>query len=298
MKILLAVDGSKCAEGAARFLTFLNLSPEDEITVFHALQWGHYLLDEKSYQTVLKEIKKTLAPGILDAALDILKPVKAKVSAAIVEGPAKQTIIDKAMETNADLIVMGARGAKSAGHLFLGSVSHAVATRSPVPVLITKLPLTTPQGGMKMLFATDGSVYSMAAQKFLTSMPFPGHSEVTVINVKPTVLVDMPITFVPELNERYAEAIEEIRKSESSQSAGTLDQARQILLGHFEKVDIISAEGDASTEILAASRSLKADLIVAGCRGLTGFKGMIGSVSRNILSHSKCPVLIGKICED
>jgi len=37
MRILLATDGSECSETAARFLTRINWSPRDSITVFHAI---------------------------------------------------------------------------------------------------------------------------------------------------------------------------------------------------------------------------------------------------------------------
>jgi len=42
---------------------------------------------------------------------------------------------------------------------------------------------------------------------------------------------------------------------------------------------------------------LKPDINAVGCRGLRGIQGMMGSVSRNILTHPKCSVLIGKMCK-
>ncbi|NOZ68981.1 MAG: universal stress protein, partial [Deferribacteres bacterium] len=39
MKILLATDGSEYSDEAARFLTRLDLSADDEIVVLHALSW-------------------------------------------------------------------------------------------------------------------------------------------------------------------------------------------------------------------------------------------------------------------
>jgi len=39
---------------------------------------------------------------------------------------------------------------------------------------------------------------------------------------------------------------------------------------------------------------MQADLVAVGSRGFRGIKGMLGSVSRNILTHSKGSVLIGK----
>ncbi len=299
MKILLAVDGSEYSEGAAGFLTFLNLSPADEITVFHVIHWSRFLYNENSYQEALKEIKKLFAPKILDSALEILRPVKAKISTAVVEGSAKQAIIEKAAEAGMDLIVMGARGTKGIESFLLGSVTRAVAIKSAIPVLVTKLPLSARRGGMKILFATDGSDYSVSTQEFLSSMPFPANSEITVLNVMQPVFLDMymPLTLTPGINERFIEILEKVRASERAESGRIVDQARKYLGRRFGNIGVLSREGDPSAEILAASEALKADLIAVGCRGLTGIRGMVGSVSRNILSHSKYPVLIGKMCE-
>lgn len=57
---------------------------------------------------------------------------------------------------------------------------------------------------------------------------------------------------------------------------------------------MLSKTGDPSTEILSVEATIGADLIVVGSRGLRGVKGMLGSVSRNILAHAKGSVLIGK----
>ncbi|MDA8085366.1 MAG: universal stress protein [Nitrospiraceae bacterium] len=299
MKILLAVDGSKYSEGAAGFLTFLNLSEDDEITVFHALYWSRFLYDEKSYREAIKEIKRLFVPRVLDSALSILGPVKAKISTAVAEGPASQTIMGRAAEAGMDLIVMGARGMGGVESILLGSVTRAVAIKSPIPVLVTRLPLSVRPGGMKILFATDGSEYSVSTMKFLSSMPFPGNSEITVLNVMKPVFLDMYMpAFTPEINERFIAVMEKARESERAESGRIAGQARDYLSGRFRKTEVLSAEGDPTAEILAASEAMKADLIAVGCRGLTGIRGMMGSVSRNVLSHSKCPVLIGKMCED
>jgi nucleotide-binding universal stress UspA family protein len=296
MKILLAADGSEYSKNAARFLTFLNLSPEDEITVFHVMHWSHFLYNEEAYQEALKEIKKIYATGILDSALEILRPVKARITTAVVEGSAKQAIVERAAEAGTDLVVMGARGTKGIESLFLGSVTRAVTIKSSTPVLVTKLPLSVKRNGMKILFATDGSDYAISTQDFLCSVPFPDNSEVTVLNVMQPLSWDIPLTFVPNLNERFIETIEEARSSVQVESRSIVDQAKKYLSRKFRNVRVLSVEGDPSAEILAAAESLKVDLIAVGCRGLTGISGMIGSVSRNILGHSKCAVLIGKMC--
>jgi len=297
MKILLATDGSEYSKGAARFLKSLKWAAEDEITIFHAVYWIPFLYDAESYIETFKEIKQELAPKIVDSIMDILKPVKARVSTAIVEGSPAQCILDAVRASDMDMVVMGARGIKAIESLFAGSVTRAVAIKSPKPVLVTKLPARE-QPVFKVLYATDGSEYSGDTGKFLISIPFPDNTEVTVLNVVPPEFLDIPETFVPKVNERILEIRDQTRAIRLNNSQRIVERAEEFLSKTIGAVRIMSEVGDASTVILRVSEEINADLIVVGCRGLRGIRGVMGSVSRNILAHSKCSVLIGKTCEE
>lgn len=296
MKILLATDGSEYSEEAAKFLTCLNFTPEDEITVFHTVSWVPFLYDEESYCSALKEIKKEIAPKVLDAALEILNPVHAKVSAAIIDGSPEEYIVDIAAESDMDLIVMGARGIKGIKTLFVGSVTRAVAGRSAKPVLIVRAPIGERKCGMKILFASDGSENSMAAGSFIASIPFAEDTELSVLNVIWSEYSDIPERFSPEVNERMKELVASARKIEFARSEKILEEAVELLGKRFKHINVLSNVGDPSEQILKTAESFNADLIAVGCRGLKGMKGFMGSVSRNIVTHAKCSVLIGKTC--
>ena len=297
MNILLATDGSEYSKGAAKFLKCLKLSVEDEITIFHAVYWIPFLYDAEFYIETFKEIKQEIAPKIVDSIIDILKPINARISTAIVEGSPAQCIIDAVRTSDIDMVVMGARGIKGIESLFAGSVIRAVAIKSPKPVLVTKLPVRE-QPVFKVLYATDGSEYSRDTGNFLTSMPFPDNTEVTVLNVVPPEFLDIPQTFAPEVNERIIEIRDQAQLTRLNNSQRIVEQAEEILSKTIRTIRILSEVGDTSAVILRVSEEIKADLIVVGCRGLRGIKGMMGSVSRNILAHSECSVLIGKTCED
>lgn len=298
MKILLATDGSEYSEAAARFLARLNLSPDDEITIFHAVSWIPLFYEREEYYKNLKEIKKEIAPRILDAALEILRPVSAKISTEIKDGSAEYYVVRTAEEAGVDVIVMGARGVKGVKSLFIGSVTRAVAIASSMPVLVVKLPVFERPGKLKILFATDGSQNSLAVGELLSSMPFRDDTEVTVMNVIWSDFSDIPERFVMEVNERIIEDVARSRKTEFAESKKIMDQARESLVKRFRDVKVLSKIGDPPAEILKESEISGADLIAVGCRGLRGIKGMMGSVSRNILTHSKCSVLIGKTCRE
>jgi len=55
MKILLATDGSEYSETAAKILTCLKLSAEDEITVFHAMYFIPCFMGRNHIAILLKQ---------------------------------------------------------------------------------------------------------------------------------------------------------------------------------------------------------------------------------------------------
>jgi nucleotide-binding universal stress UspA family protein len=294
MKILLATDGSQYSELAAKFLRCLHLSFDDQITIFHAVYWIPFLYDKESYFSALKSIKEEIAPKVIDSVLTILKDMPVKISTAIIDGSPEQCIVDIAAESDMDLIVMGARGVKGIKSFFIGSVTNAVALHASKPVFITKPPGCHQAENLKLLFATDGSDHSIATEKILSEIPFPENTEITIVNVTSPVSSDMPQTFVPGINEKILDLAKQTKKIEGMTSENIIEQACEHLTGSFKNINILSKEGDVPTEILKASEELKTDIIAVGCRGLSGLKGMMGSASRNILTHSKCSVLIGK----
>lgn len=292
MKILLATDGSEYSEAAAHFLTNFTFSPDDEITVFHVIGWVPSKGETERYYAGLYELKQEIAPKIIDYAVNILKPVHTKISTVLVEGEPDRSIIDAS--ANADLVVLGEKGVMSIKSLLIGSVTRSVAIGSPKSVFVIKPPQQKRVGKMKILFATDGSEHSDVAGKFLTSLPFPDNSEITILNVIWSALSDIPERFVTVINDRIKENVAKARSIEFTESERIIDKARDYLRKRFKTINGLTKVGDPFTHILNSAETLHTDVIAIGCRGIRGVKGMLGSVSRNVLSRSKCSVLIGK----
>lgn len=301
MRVLFATDGSEYSETAARFLTRINWSSQDAITLFHAIFEVPFPEDLKFHSDTLKAVKKEIAPRILDSAMRVLEPVKARISTEIGEFPPvectpDQCIIKAAESANADLIVMGARGIKGIGSAFLGSVTRLVATRSPLPVLAIKRRAGEVSDGVKVLFAVDGSPTSRACAQFLSSIPFAGDAEATVLHVVTSAFSDIPERFALEVSDRIKGSVAAARTREFEASERLLEEARGILARRFRTVSVLSKVGDPPAEIVQVAEAMGADIVAAGCRGLRGIRGMMGSVSKNVLTHATCSVLIGKTC--
>jgi len=295
MKILLATDGSEYSEEAARSLLCLDLTVEDEIMLVHVVSWIPFQYDAESYYSTLKQIRQDVAPRIIDAALEVLAPVKARISTAIIDGAPERYILDAAEAGDMDLVVMGARGIKGLKSILIGSVTKAVTLHSVKPVLVIKPGFCRNAGRKKILFAADGSDFSAAVAGFLASLPLNDDTEITIMNVIWSDFADIPDRFVIEVNDRIKDMLADTRAEEFRESDRILEQAKGYL-ARFKNLTSVSKVGDPSHEILRTAEEMHADMIVVGCRGLKGMASMMGSVSRNILTHSESSVLIGKTC--
>jgi nucleotide-binding universal stress UspA family protein len=68
-------------------------------------------------------------------------------------------------------------------------------------------------------------------------------------------------------------------------------QSELAALGVVARIEVRA--GDAADEILAATRSLPADLLVMGSRGRSQLAGLLlGSVSQDVVARASCPVLL------
>jgi len=284
MHILLATDGSEHSECALRFVTRLQLSPEDRVTVLHVI--GDHSPD-------VTHIKSIVAPRILDSARTILEGQPAQTTTLLREGYADVRIVETAKDTGADLIVMGARGLKPLPSVIYGSITRSVVIQAPVPVFVIQMPRELPGPQLKILYATDGSDCALDAGRLLCEMPFPDDSEVSVLHVIPSG-IDIPQKFHLELDAMIRETAEKIRAVELKKSEKVLELSFESFKGRYSKAYTVTKFGDPPTEIIETAESLKSDVIVVGSRGVRGIKGMLGSTSRNVFRHARCSVLIGR----
>ncbi len=293
MKILLATDGSEYSGRAAKFLTNLNLSSHDEITVLHVITDVPFRDKGASYHASLKQIKQEIGEKIIGTTTNILRPLNTKINSLLADGYPGKRIIDTAEDLNMNMIVMGPKGIKGIKRILIGSVTRFVAINSSKPVLIVKSPQGELSGNLKVLFATDGSGHATETGRFLNSIPFPNDAEITVLHVIQSGL-DIPEKSNIKIDERMKKILTEVKSLALKESEKIIEQACKFIGDKFTKVNSLTKDGDPSLEILNTATMLKTDIIVVGGKGMRGIKGMLGSVSRYILGHSGCSVLIGK----
>jgi nucleotide-binding universal stress UspA family protein len=84
-------------------------------------------------------------------------------------------------------------------------------------------------------------------------------------------------------------------EAESAGARIALDDAVDAVLGAGTEIDVKRKLVERDAGEVLVSESADADLVVVGSHGRSGFKAaLLGSVSRHVVDHSKCPVVVVK----
>lgn len=142
MKILLAVDGSRHSLKSVKRLialsAWLRESPQVELIYVHPpvpklprMKWVVSAKQIRQYYeqdgwTALSKAKKLLTAGGI------------RYAARILVGQIAESIVQEAVRTRCDLIMIGTRGMTAAAGLLLGSTATKVLHLSNLPVLLVK----------------------------------------------------------------------------------------------------------------------------------------------------------------
>lgn len=136
---------------------------------------------------------------------------------------------------------------------------------------------------MKILFCTDGSDISLFALE--NASKFIPDAVVDIICV-----IDW--SFLPASmnieNENYSKVYENIADSV------LVFSEKEVIKHHFTVGEKIKSFGSAAEGILEQIESKKYDLILIGSHGKKGLQKWLGSVSRQVASHTVVPVFISK----
>ncbi|GAE26301.1 universal stress protein family [Halalkalibacter wakoensis JCM 9140] len=134
--ILLASDGSEHSYRAAEKAAELAKIHNGKVTVVYSIDGSTSkadVLTNNSKFEIERKRKEKLAPII-----EIFTKEGINHSLNIIQGEPGPTIVKFANEGDYDCVVIGSRGLNKLQTMVLGSVSHKVAKRVEVPVLIVK----------------------------------------------------------------------------------------------------------------------------------------------------------------
>lgn len=293
MRALVATDGSPSAGTAVDLVADIEWPAGTTIRVVEAIEAGAALFGGP-WPAVAMVQADALEAELRHAARETVEKARAQLSrpglevvAAVLRGRPATAVVDAAKNMQADLIVMGSRGHGTIESMVLGSVSAEVVDHATVPVLVARGPTIR-----RIVLAWDGSSCASAAADLIRTWPILAGSAIRVVSVADVEIpwwTGFPAAGTPQLLPIYADAANASRREHDELAREMTALLRSA--GHAAEAD--RREGDAATELLAAAKEWKADLIVMGTHGRTGLARLVlGSVARNVLHHAPCSVVI------
>ncbi len=283
MRILLAMDGSETALGAARFLTRLPLGPETQITVVTGVTDTPVGEIDVEVWMRVRESARQMAGQHYQSALQQLGGLANQAEHVLAEGHPNRVILDVAKQRDVDLIVLGARGHSMIARTLLGSTSDYVANHARCPVLVVRPASVAPNktGPLRIVLAYDGSAGSKVAAQQLFAFPWSAQTQVQI-----TTLLERPHLLADE--EIYdAQAI-----ASGEQSLKQLVDGASCSANISYRVRETTHVGDSLAHL--ADEEL-GDLIVVGETGRSALaQFFLGSAARHILHHSVASVWIAR----
>jgi nucleotide-binding universal stress UspA family protein len=231
-----------------------------------------------------------------EAAAFVQSSVRQQSGADVGVGVGKpaSTILERAAELSADMIVIGTHGTSGFERLFLGSVTEKVLRKAVCPVLTvpprahaaSRLPFT------RVLCAVDFSEWSTAAVDLAASLAAESRASLDVLHVIEWPWEEPPPPVFAELPPEQAAALLAFRQSMVSSATRRLESVVSKADTDRCAVTVQVAHGKPYVETLRIAGDIGADLIVLGVHGRNPIDlAVFGSTTNQVVRRATCPVL-------
>lgn len=283
-RILVPVDGSACAERAVGYGTLLGEAYDAELELVY-VHTGSRSEDAEG------ESGETRGETLLAAAREQVG-ARVPVETTLLEGVAHRTVASYAVDSGADLVVMGRRGRTGLGEGLLGSVTERVLVGVDVPVVVVPeadpgTDTAIPDGLSSVLLPTDGSENAEAASGNAVDLVERFGAELHVVNV-----VDAQsaggLFNAGGLTDELVDRLDE---------AGMEAVSRMVTAVHAVDSDVepttAVVHGPPHEGIHDYVVENGVDLVVMGSRGRSNIEQQLfGSVTKRVLRVVDVPVLV------
>lgn len=305
MKILVAYDGSKCAEAALDDLQLAGLPEEADAVVLSVAEV--WLPPQNAEQNVgialdsytMKQIRRQWGKGkrAVGEAEVFAKHAQSRirknfphwrVEAEATYGSPAWELLQKADDIKADLIVVGSHGRSALGRFFLGSISQKVLTEARASVRIARGKIEVDPAPSRIVIGFDGSKGAEAAVESVVSRFWREHSEARLIAVTDPVTPSAIGRFVPPI----VDWVEEANAGERQWMEKLAESALQKLEDAGLKATLSVIAGNPKEVLVEEAEHWHADSIFVGANayGSSFERFLLGSVSSAVAARAACSV--------
>ena len=292
MKILIAYDGSDCADGAIEDLSRAGLPDDTEALILTASEtWLPKDFENESFvKTVgwtgaenIKQMRQAAVEKVAEGdklAEDASRRVREKFPAwqvwhKAVGGFAEWEIVAEANESKPDLIVIGSHGRGGVGRFILGSVSLKVLSEAACSMRVARQSVARAaddDSPLRIIIGFDGSPDSLNAVESVLSRRWLPETSMRLISA---------VEALP-----YSILLAELPKAEELREAAAAKLKAQGL-----HVSTVVEFGRAKNVIVEEAEKWRADSIFIGAKGHRWMERvMLGSVSYAVAARAACSV--------
>jgi nucleotide-binding universal stress UspA family protein len=283
MRVLIALDWSEQAFAAVKEAAYLY--DLQEVILVHGIDLGMFqypIVADMSNMQGYTEFRKAMENAgrqLLDHTTTLLPPESETITRVCEFAKPAALILDRARDSGAELIVIGARGRGRVGEFVLGSVSHRVALHANCSTLIVK----EREGPLKrVLVAVEGQEDGARIKAWLLAHPFKNAVDLTIVSVVRPIPSTDPFSLFPvqDWTDIARRAAEDLVKGLAA-----------ALMNHRYTVGTQITVGDPIG--ILTERAKTADLLMIGSHGRRGLERfLLGSISHALLHGVPCPVLV------
>jgi nucleotide-binding universal stress UspA family protein len=281
MKILIAYDGSSCADSALEDLRRAGLPRLAEAAVLSVSQLRMPALESvgagaaRIVGALLVSLGK--AESLARRACERVQSyfpdwtVKAEARSGLPAG----VVLERSDEWRSDLIVVGSHSRSALGRFMLGSVSQNIVTEAHCSARVARGGGPDAEAPARLLIGVDGSPDAEAAITAVAARVWPADSKARVV----IALDDVVSEVIDHIEGGRSWIHETIEAAGARLRAAGLTVSSQI------------RKGDPKSILPAEAASWGADCIFVGARGLNRFERFRpGSVSAATVARAHCSV--------
>lgn len=307
MRLLIAYDGSKCADLALDDLTHAGLPADGEALVLSVAEVWLPPPQPSSYEIVemastakgslgLERKYSAGSQAVKDAA-EIAARAAArfqanfpdwKVKHEAVWGSPNWELFSKAEDWQADLLVAGSHGRSALGRLFLGSISQWLLNEARCSVRVARGKPDEPDFPVRLLLALDGSRSAEKALEQIAARNWPAQSEVRVVTVDQPLELTLVASVAPPLKQ----SVQSFNQTEHQRLRRFVDKAVRKLQSAGLRAVADVLDGDPKKVLVEVAEAWRADCIFLGATGLSNRleRFLLGSTAGAVAARAHCSV--------
>jgi nucleotide-binding universal stress UspA family protein len=286
VKVLAAIDQYEASEAVIKEIAARPWPPNSCIEVLNVLEHAHLWAVSQTAEEARQD-----SMDLIDRAVTELRGRGVEATPIMLQGDARSVILDRAKDTQTDLIFVGLNGASGLAKFFLGRVATSVLSHALCSVEIVRNREGKLPGVHKILLATDGSEFSERAARSIAERPWPAGTEIEVMSVVELVLGSAQALLEPPYVD--SDQLERQRAEGMKRAQNAVATAVEILSKTFPTVSesISVLLGGPKSVIIDEAGKWGADLIVVGSHGHRGIERfLLGGVSEGVALHASCSV--------